>query len=105
MAKRTVKTVSKKKSARPVKAKTSKKTAKPKQASLKAQAISKTKPASSKANGLVDSWTLTKTTAQMLYVNRELFIKLSLAYGLLNLLLVQGLASSSDVVSLKGALN
>jgi hypothetical protein len=54
---------------------------------------------------LPNVWTLTKLTAWTLWQHRRLFIGLTLTYGLLNLILVQGLANSTNVASLKGQLN
>ncbi|HEX4775039.1 MAG TPA: hypothetical protein VH234_05995 [Candidatus Saccharimonadales bacterium] len=54
---------------------------------------------------LPSAWKLTKATGDVLWQNRKLFIGITLVYGLLNLILVQGLASSTDVGSLKGQLN
>jgi hypothetical protein len=54
---------------------------------------------------LPNVWRLTRLTADILWQNRRLFIGITLVYGLLNLLLVQGLANSTNVASLKGGLN
>lgn len=54
---------------------------------------------------LPNAWRLTKRTALTLWDNRRLFIGLTLVYGLLNLLLVQGLSNSTDVSSLKHSLD
>lgn len=53
------------------------------------------------------AWKLTKQAADTLWTHRRLFIGITLVYGLLNLVLVQGLSSSSntDVGSLKHTLN
>ncbi|HSX36918.1 MAG TPA: hypothetical protein VLG13_02260 [Patescibacteria group bacterium] len=48
---------------------------------------------------------LTKAAASVLWRHKKLFIGITLIYGLLNLVLVQGLASNTDVVSLKTTLN
>ncbi len=50
-------------------------------------------------------WWLTKTTTRTLWQHRGLFVGITLVYGLLNLVLVQGLASSTDVTSLKNELS
>lgn len=50
-------------------------------------------------------WRLAKVASLTLWENRGLFISIVLLYGLLNLLLVQGLASGTDVGSLKHSLN
>jgi hypothetical protein len=54
---------------------------------------------------LPNAWQLTKKTAQLLWRYRGLFIGITLVYGVLNLILVQGLASGTDVNSLKHTLN
>ncbi len=54
---------------------------------------------------LPNVWRLTKTTARTLWQHRGLFIGITLVYGLLNLILVQGLANSTNVSSLKDQLN
>lgn len=48
---------------------------------------------------------LTKKASLLIWQYRKLFIGLTLVYGLLNLVLVQGLASSNDVTSLKSEMN
>lgn len=48
---------------------------------------------------------LTRQTALLLWRHRRLFAGIVIVYGLLNLILVQGLASSSDVSGLKDTLN
>lgn len=48
---------------------------------------------------------LTKASAVLLWRHKKLFIGITLIYGLLNLVLVQGLAATNDVVSLKQQLN
>jgi len=50
-------------------------------------------------------WRLTRITADTLWRHRALFIGITLVYGLLNLVLVQGLASSTNISSLKHELN
>lgn len=54
---------------------------------------------------LPSAWRLTKMTATTLWRYRRLFIGITLVYGLLNLILVQGLANSTNVTSLKNELN
>lgn len=54
---------------------------------------------------LPNVWQLSKAAATVLWQHKKLFIGITLVYGLLNLLLVQGLANSTDVSSLKSALN
>lgn len=52
---------------------------------------------------LPSAWKLTKTTAQLLWQNRRVFAGLTLIYGLLNVVLAQGLGGA-DVSELKGQL-
>jgi hypothetical protein len=54
---------------------------------------------------LPNVWQLTKTAWRILWQHKKLFIGITLIYGLLNLILVQGLASNTDVTSLKNTLN
>src|SRR4051812_3698769 len=54
---------------------------------------------------LPNAWQLTKAAANLLWQHRGLFIGITLSYGLLNLVLVQGLAANTDVQSLKDSLN
>ncbi len=54
---------------------------------------------------LPNVWGLTKAAWHTIWQNKELFIGITLIYGLLNLLLVQGLASGTDVSGLKHSLN
>lgn len=54
---------------------------------------------------LPNVWRLTKTTWQTLWEHKKLFIGITIIYGLLNLVLVQGLAGGTDVSSLKHALS
>lgn len=54
---------------------------------------------------LPNAWQLTKAAALTLWAHKELFAGIILVYGLLNLILVQGLASSTDVGSLKNSLD
>lgn len=54
---------------------------------------------------LPNAWRLTKSAAITLWQNKELFIGITLVYGILNLILVQGLANNSDVSSLKNQLS
>lgn len=54
---------------------------------------------------LPNVWQLTKASWQTLWLHKELFIGITVTYGLLNLLLVQGLATGTDVGELKEALN
>ena len=50
-------------------------------------------------------WQLSKTAALTLWKYRALFIGITIVYGLLNLILVRGFASSTDVGSLKTQLS
>ena len=50
-------------------------------------------------------WRLTKQAARTLWTYRRLFAGIILIYGLLNLILVQGLANNTDISSLKSQLN
>jgi hypothetical protein len=50
-------------------------------------------------------WRLTKQVAQTLWAHRRLFVGIILVYGLLNLVLVRGLASNTDIGSLKSQLS
>ena len=54
---------------------------------------------------LPNVWALTKQVAGLLWQYKKLFIGITLVYALLNLVLVQGLASNTDVTSLKNTLN
>lgn len=54
---------------------------------------------------LPNSIKLLKITFKLIWDNRKLFIGLTLIYGLLNLILVQGLSSSTDVSTLKSELS
>ena len=50
---------------------------------------------------LTNVWQLTRRTALMLWKHKKLFIGITLVYGVLNLVLVQGLSGGVDVSSLK----
>jgi hypothetical protein len=54
---------------------------------------------------LPNVWELTKQSGRVLWQHKKLLIGITLVYGLLNLVLVQGLASNTDVSSLKTTLN
>src|SRR3982750_4766036 len=54
---------------------------------------------------LPNAWQLTKAAWSVIWQHKRLFIGITLVYGLLNLILVQGLASNTDVTSLKNTLN
>jgi hypothetical protein len=54
---------------------------------------------------LPSAWRLTRAACITLWRQRKLFIGITLIYGLLNLVLVRGLASTTDVGSLKHSLN
>jgi hypothetical protein len=54
---------------------------------------------------LPNAWQLTKAASVTLWQYRKLFIGITLVYGLLNLVLVKGFSSGTDVSSLKSELN
>lgn len=54
---------------------------------------------------LPNAWTITVKAARTLWQYKQLFIGVTLIYGLLNLLLAQGLSGGTDVTSLKGDFN
>jgi hypothetical protein len=54
---------------------------------------------------LTNVWRLTRQAALTLWLNKRLFIGITLIYGLLNLVFAQGLSGGTDVSSLKHALN
>lgn len=54
---------------------------------------------------LPNIWRLTEAAAFTLWRNKRLFIGITIVYGLLNLILVQGLASGTDIGSLKHELS
>lgn len=54
---------------------------------------------------LPSAWHLSVTTAKLLWRHKKLFLGIVIVYGVLNLILVQGLASSSEVDSLKTELS
>lgn len=54
---------------------------------------------------LPGTWFITKTAALLLWNHKKLFIGVGLIYGLLNVILAQGLASGNDTASLKQALD
>jgi hypothetical protein len=54
---------------------------------------------------LPSAWHLTKSSAALLWRHKKIFVGIALIYGLLNLILVQGLAGHTDVSSLKNSLN
>ena len=63
------------------------------------------KQAPASPSPLPNVWQLTKMTALTLWDNKQLFVGLTLVYGLLSLVLVQGLGSTTDITSLKHNLN
>ncbi|MDB5170334.1 MAG: hypothetical protein JWO35_28 [Candidatus Saccharibacteria bacterium] len=66
------------------------------------------KPAAAKPRRIVklpNVWLLTKKATLTLWEHKRLFVAITLIYGLLNLVLVQGLASGTDVGSLKDQLS
>lgn len=54
---------------------------------------------------LPNVWRLSRQAAAALWNHKKLFIGLTIIYGLLNLVLVQGLASNTDVSGLKNEFN
>ncbi len=54
---------------------------------------------------LPNVWRLTRISGKLLWEHKRLFIGIILVYGLLNLILVQGLAGSTDVGTLKQGLS
>lgn len=54
---------------------------------------------------LPNVWRLTKLTSQTLWQHKGLFIGITLVYGLLNVILAQGLSGGTDVSTLKDTLN
>jgi hypothetical protein len=67
--------------------------------------IATEKPARTQQVRLPSVWQLTKTAYTTLWQHKKLFISITLIYGVLNLLLVQGLTGGTDVGSLKHALS
>lgn len=58
-----------------------------------------------KSHKLPNFWQITKRGSLVVWENKNLFIGITLVYGLLNVLLAQGLANGNDVSSLKQTLN
>lgn len=54
---------------------------------------------------LPSSFKITRAAAKLLWQNKKLFVGLALIYGILNIILVRGLAGSVDVTSLKHTLS
>jgi hypothetical protein len=78
----------------------------PKAARAKRRTLTAVKPRRLKqAVRLPNVWQLTKAAAQTFWRHRRLFVGIILVYGLLNLVLVQGLATGTDVGSLKSELS
>jgi hypothetical protein len=65
----------------------------------------KPKPAIPQVARLPSAWQITRRAADYLWQYKKVFIGITVVYGLLNLLLVQGLANNTDVASLKHNLN
>jgi hypothetical protein len=84
--------------------KTVKKAATPKPAAVKPVAKTETAP-SKRLRRLPSAWKLTRIAADILWQNKGLFLTITLVYGLLNLLLVRGLATTTDINSLKSEMN
>jgi hypothetical protein len=68
-------------------------------------ALSIPAPTAAEPSSIPSVWRLTTSAALLLKRYWPVFLGLTLIYGLLNLILVQGLASSTDVSSLKHDLN
>jgi hypothetical protein len=102
-----------KKVGRPAAKKTTAKKAKPvrKKIASKSAKVQMSSVTNKKSDGefktikLSSAWRLSKLSAETLWTNRRLFLGITVVYGLLNLILVQGLASSIDVANLKHALD
>ncbi|HEY5441981.1 MAG TPA: hypothetical protein VIJ68_00410 [Candidatus Saccharimonadales bacterium] len=104
MAKKTGKTTAKRKPSKSARKKAA--TAKP--AAVRTKRATLTAPKSRRPKQpaeLPNAWRITKTAALMLWQYRRLFIGITLVYGLLNIMLVQGLASSTNVGDLKSQLS
>jgi hypothetical protein len=54
---------------------------------------------------LPSAWRLTKTTAQLIWEHKKLFAGITVVYGLLNLLFVQGITGGNDISGLKHTLD
>ncbi len=54
---------------------------------------------------LPNVWRLTKQSVDILWQHKRLFVGITLVYGLLNLVLAQGVSSGTDVSELKNAFN
>lgn len=82
---------------------------KPKAAKVKVKTIAKSRASKSVAKPqptkLPSVWQITKSAALTLWEHRRLFIIITVIYGLLGLILVQGLATGTDVGNLKGQLD
>ncbi len=83
---------------------------KAKQSIAKPKAKAKVSPAAKPAIKqlpvkLLPAWQVSKKAASTLWQHRRLFIVIAFIYGLLNFVLVQGLASGTDVANLKDELS
>ncbi len=93
------------------KAKTNRTVTKPKTKPAKAKTAAAAKSTAVKpevkqlAVKLPSAWKITKRAASTLWEHRRLFIIITVIYGLLNMVLVQGLASGTDVGGLKEQLD
>src|SRR4051812_8958613 len=83
---------------RPAKKAKSKKTVNVKKSATKTVELKTTKK-------IPNVWQLGRRTGSLLWDHKELFIGVTLIYGLLNLILVHGLAGNTDVNTLKSALD
>lgn len=74
----------------------------PKTASIKStRQVVEPKP----ARRLPSVWQLSRSVFELIKANKKLFIGIIVVYGLLNLILAQGLASTSDINNLKNQLS
>ncbi len=103
--------MAKKSTSPPSKARATPKATKPKTKLSKAKTSAAVKSGAVKpqvklaAVKLPSVWQITKKAASSLWEHRRLFIIITVIYGLLNLVLVQGLASGTDVGGLKDQLD
>lgn len=95
---------------KPEKTRTAKKVTKQQVKKIPAKSVAKQPKSISKSDDarpykLPSVYRLTRQAWEVLWRHRKLFAGLTIVYGLLNLILVQGLASSTDVASLKKELD
>jgi hypothetical protein len=75
------------------------------QAQQQTKALSEQSPETAPHSKLSSVWKLARNTSLFLWRHKKLFVGITLVYGLLNLVLVKGLAATTDVGSLKDQLN